>query len=87
MTAADCTCLRLPRGLTKRCEPAVLYFYGFKWIWLNRGYIESLVDIQVTLDPVFADQRFALAYPQASDPAERGTPGTDTSKRRVARKT
>ncbi|KAH9023197.1 hypothetical protein EDB84DRAFT_477760 [Lactarius hengduanensis] len=44
-------------SLTKRWKPAVDYHVGFKWLWLNRGSASS-VDIQVLIDPLFADQRF-----------------------------
>ncbi|KAI0253916.1 hypothetical protein BJV78DRAFT_1274386 [Lactifluus subvellereus] len=46
-------------SLTKRWKPAVEYHVGFKWLWLNRGSTDSPVDIQVIVDPPFADQRFA----------------------------
>ncbi len=49
-------------GLAKRWGPAVNYHVGFKWLWLNRGRVESPVEIQVVTDPLFADQRFALEH-------------------------
>jgi hypothetical protein len=64
--------------LSKRWGPAVNYHIGFKWLWLNRGFTKSPVDIQVTFDPIFADQRFALEHPEESDTAVPGTPNTDT---------
>jgi len=71
--------------LTKRWGPAVEYHFGFKWLWLNRGSSASPVDIQVTVDPMFADQRFAAEHPKDIDPTELGTPSTDTSKRGFGR--
>jgi hypothetical protein len=50
-------------SLTNRWKPAVDYHVGFKWLWLNRGHTESPVDIQVIIDPPFADQRFAAEHP------------------------
>lgn len=52
-------------SLTKRWKSAVEYHVGFKWLWLNRGSTDSPVDIQVHVDPPFADQRFAAEYPDA----------------------
>jgi len=49
-------------SLTKRWKPAVDYHVGFKWLWLNRGGASSTVDIQVVIDPIFADQRFAAEH-------------------------
>ncbi|KAF8270377.1 hypothetical protein EI94DRAFT_1571478 [Lactarius quietus] len=49
-------------SLTKRWKPAVEYHVGFKWLWLNRGDAGSTVDIQVVIDPLFADQRFAAEH-------------------------
>jgi hypothetical protein len=43
------------------------------------------VDIQVTVDPLFADQRFAAEHPEAIDPSALGMDDTDTSKRGFAR--
>ena len=63
--------------LAKRWGPAVHYHIGFEWLWLNRGFTESPVDIQVTLDPIFADQRFA-AEPPESDTTAPGTPNRAT---------
>ena len=45
-----------------RWKPALEYHVGFKWIWLNRGYTESLLDMQVIIDPPFADRRFAAEH-------------------------
>ncbi|KAH9007513.1 hypothetical protein EDB83DRAFT_2236405 [Lactarius deliciosus] len=50
-------------SLTKRWKPAVDYHVGFKWLWLNRGSASSTVDIQVFIDPLFADQRFEVEHP------------------------
>jgi len=59
-----------PEGsLAMRWGPAVSYHVGFKWIWLNRGYAESPVDIEVILDPMFADERFAAEHDIESDPS------------------
>jgi len=71
--------------LTKRWGPAVEYHFGFKWLWLNRGFSASPVDIQVAVDPMFADQRFAAEHPKDIDPTKLGTPSTDTSKRGFGR--
>lgn len=49
-------------SLTMRWKPALEYHVGFKWIWLNRGYTESLLDMQVIIDPPFADRRFAAEH-------------------------
>jgi len=68
-------------SLTKRWGPAVQYHVGFKWLWLNRGHTELPIDIQVVLDPTFADQRFAEAHPKGSDPGEAELPNADTSER------
>ena len=50
-------------SLVKRWKPAVDYHVGFKWLWLNRGRVESPVDLLVVTNPQFADQRFALDHP------------------------
>lgn len=50
-------------SLAKRWKPAIDYHVGFKWLWLNRGHTKSPVDIQVIVDPLFADQRFAAEHP------------------------
>jgi hypothetical protein len=47
-------------SIAQRWKPAVEYHVGFKWLWLNRGAAGTPVDIQVFVDPLFADQRFAL---------------------------
>ena len=62
-------------GLAQRWGPAVKYHVGFKWLWLNRGHTESPVDIQVIVDPLFADQRFAAEHPEAIDPTAPGMNG------------
>ena len=49
-------------SLAQRWRPAVDYHVGFKWLWLNRGAASTTVDIQVVVDPLFADQRFALEH-------------------------
>ena len=49
-------------SLARRWRPAVDYHVGFKWLWLNRGAASTTVDIQVVVDPLFADQRFALEH-------------------------
>ncbi|KAI9510364.1 hypothetical protein F5148DRAFT_976872 [Russula earlei] len=57
-------------GLTIRWKAAVEYHVGFKWLWLNRGRKKFPMDVQVVLNPKFADERFAEAHPDKISKSE-----------------
>jgi len=56
--------------LTKRWGAAVKYHVGFKWLWLNRGFKKSSVDIQMVFNPKFADELFAEQHPEIISTSE-----------------
>jgi len=56
--------------LTKSWKAAVEYHVGFKWLWLNRGFKKSLIDIQMHINPKFADERFAEQHPESISTSE-----------------
>ena len=52
-------------SLTKRWKSALDSHLGYKWTWLNRGKAKLYIDTVV--DPLFADQKFAIDYDMPLD--------------------